>query len=131
LTLFLYLIKHSLFIVYMFFYVLKELRQLISDIKLDNVLTINKPLTKTSRVVARGKVWRFPFCTFCIPLVWMEHKYIYIYINRRLSTFRRVKPLSSLFIQCCSWPYICLLYLYNVVHGRIFGFSFYLTASVT
>jgi hypothetical protein len=47
---------HSLFIVYMFFYVLKELRHLINDIKLDTVLTINKPLTKTSRAVARGKV---------------------------------------------------------------------------
>ena len=68
------LLKHSLFIVYMFFYVLKELRHLINDIKLDTVLTITKPLTKTSRGVARGKVWRFPFCTFCIPLVWMEHK---------------------------------------------------------
>jgi hypothetical protein len=35
---------------------LKELRHLINDIKLDIVLTINKPLTKTSRAVARGKV---------------------------------------------------------------------------
>jgi hypothetical protein len=43
----------------MFFYVLKELRHLIHDIKLDTVLTINKPLTKTSRAVARGKAWRF------------------------------------------------------------------------
>ena len=50
------LLKHSLFIVYMFFYVLKELRHLINDIKLDTVLTITKPLTKTSRGVARGKV---------------------------------------------------------------------------
>ena len=40
----------------MFFYVLKELRHLINDIKLDTVVTINKPLTKTSRAVARGKV---------------------------------------------------------------------------
>ena len=60
--------------IYVFFYVLKELRHLINDIKLDTVLTINKPLTKTSRALARGKVWRFPFCAFCIPLVWMEHK---------------------------------------------------------
>ena len=37
-------------------YALKELRHLINDIKLDIVLTINKPLTKTSRAVARGKV---------------------------------------------------------------------------
>jgi hypothetical protein len=40
----------------MFFYVLKELRHSINDIKLDTVLTINKPLTKNSRAVARGKV---------------------------------------------------------------------------
>ena len=60
---------------YMFFYALKELRHLINDIKLDTVLTINKPLTKTSRAVAGGKVWRFPFCAICIPLVWMDHKY--------------------------------------------------------
>jgi hypothetical protein len=33
--------KQSLFIVYMFFYVLKNLRHLINDIKLDTVLTIN------------------------------------------------------------------------------------------
>jgi hypothetical protein len=50
-----YFIKHSLFIVYMFFHVLKNLRHLINDITLDTVLTINKPLTKTSRAVARGK----------------------------------------------------------------------------
>jgi hypothetical protein len=42
--------------IYMFFYVLKKLRHLINDIKLDTVLTINKPLTKTRRVVASGKV---------------------------------------------------------------------------
>jgi hypothetical protein len=30
----------------MFFYVLKELRHLIKNIKLDTMLTINKPLTK-------------------------------------------------------------------------------------
>ena len=51
-----------------------KLRYLINDIKLDTVLTINKPLTKTSRAVARGKIWRFPFCAFGIFLIWMEHK---------------------------------------------------------
>ena len=40
---------------YMFFYVLNKLHHVINDIKLDTVLTINKPLTKTSRAVARGK----------------------------------------------------------------------------
>jgi hypothetical protein len=54
--LFLFFIKHPLFIVYMSFYVLKELHHLKNDIKLDIVLTINKPLTNTSRDVARGKV---------------------------------------------------------------------------
>ena len=40
----------------MFFYVLKKLRHLINDVKLDTVLTINKSMAKTSRAVARGKV---------------------------------------------------------------------------
>jgi len=35
---------------------LKKLRHLINDIKLDTVLTVNIPLTKISRAVARGKV---------------------------------------------------------------------------
>ena len=52
----LYFIKHSLFIVYLFLYVLKELRHLINDIKLDTVLTINNSWTKTGRAVARGKI---------------------------------------------------------------------------
>ena len=65
-----------------FFYVLKELRHLINDIKLDTVLTINKSWTKTDRAVARGKIWRFPFCACCIPLVWMEHKSYFIGNNR-------------------------------------------------
>ena len=52
----------------------KKLHHLINDIKLDTVLNINKPLTKTSRTVARGRVRRFPFCAFCIPLIWMEHQ---------------------------------------------------------
>jgi hypothetical protein len=40
----------------MFSYVLKELRHLLNDIKLDTVFTINKTLTKTSRAVTKGKV---------------------------------------------------------------------------
>ena len=40
---------------YIFFYVLKELRHLINDIKLDTVLTINKPLTKNSPSCDQGK----------------------------------------------------------------------------
>ena len=51
----------------MFFYVLKELRHLLNDIKLDTVFTINETLTKTSRAVTKGKVWIFPFRAFCIP----------------------------------------------------------------
>ena len=34
----------------------KKLHHLINDIKLDTVLNINRPLTKTSRTVARGRV---------------------------------------------------------------------------
>ena len=45
-----------MFIVYLFLYLLKELRHLINDIKLDTVLTINNSWTKTGRVVARGKI---------------------------------------------------------------------------
>jgi hypothetical protein len=40
----------------MFFYVLKKLRPLINDIKLDTVLTINKPLTKTSQLLPGGYI---------------------------------------------------------------------------
>ena len=68
------LIFDIVFIFYKTLLDLKELRHLINDIKPDTVLTINKPLTETIRAVARGKVWRFPVCAFCITLIWMEHK---------------------------------------------------------
>jgi hypothetical protein len=85
--------------IYMFFYVLKELRHLINDIKLDTVLTINKPLTKTSRAVARGKVWRFPFCALCMAFVWMEHKYIsfidLMLLSRNLAFWKQSRSVCT------------------------------------
>jgi hypothetical protein len=53
-------------------------------IKLDTVLIINKPLTKTSRVVTRGKVCRFPLGSFYVPL--------------RLSG-TKIRMLYSIFLQ--------------------------------
>jgi hypothetical protein len=41
--------------IYVFFYVLKELRHLINDIKLDTVLTINNPWTKNWPSCRQGK----------------------------------------------------------------------------
>jgi hypothetical protein len=64
-------------------------------IKLDTVLTINKPLTKTSRAVARGKVWRFPFGFFGGFLCVCLHVSLYVsnHFNHCIKLFAPCGPL--------------------------------------
>jgi hypothetical protein len=57
-----------MFMVYiMFFYVLKELRHLLNDIKLDTVLTINKTLTKLAALWPRERFEYFHLEHFVYP----------------------------------------------------------------